>query len=82
MMFAATDTHYTDYMGHQGFIKPREAAGDNIILDLAIEHIGKEAVVDAEGHLQLTGQHESRLVYITKESGLYEFVKETSENTG
>lgn len=82
MMFAATDTHYTDYMGHQGFIRAREAAGDNIILDLAIEHIGKEAVVDAEGHLQLTGQHESRLVYITKESGLYEFVKETFRKYG
>ena len=42
MMFAATDTHYTDYMGHQGFIKRRKEKGDNLILDLVIEHIGKE----------------------------------------
>lgn len=82
MMFAATDTHYTDYMGHQGFIKMRKEAGDNIILDLVIEHIGKEAVVDDDGHLQLTGQHESRLVYITKQSGLYDFVKETFKKYG
>ena len=39
-------------------------------------------MVDAEGHLQLTGQHESRLVYITKESGLYEFVKEAFRKYG
>ena len=82
MMFAATDTHYTDYMGHQGFIKARKEAGDNIILDLVIEHIGMEAVVDEAGKMVMTGQPESRLVYITKETGMYDFVRQTFEKYG
>ena len=79
MMFAATDTHYTDYMGHQGFIKKRKEQGDNIILDLVIEHIGKEVVLDENGEMIETGEVESRLVYVTKETGLYDFVIKTFE---
>lgn len=76
MMFVATDTHYTDYQGHQAFIKARQAEGIDMILDLAIEHIGKEAVFDETGSLVETGEVEARLLYVTEESGLYDSVKE------
>lgn len=82
MMFAATDTHYTDYMGHQGFIKRRKEKGDNLILDLVIEHIGKEVVLDEDGKMIETGEVESRLVYVTKETRLYDFVIKTFEKYG
>lgn len=71
MMFVATDTHYTDYMGHQAFVKARQNEGTNMVLDVAIEHIGKEAVFSDDGDLVETGEVEDRLVYITRESGLY-----------
>lgn len=76
MMFAATDTHYTDYMGHQQFIRMRQAAKDNIILDIAIEHIAKEAVFDDEMNLYETGESEARLLYIGEETGMYDYIKD------
>ena len=77
MMFVATDTHYTDYQGHQQFIKARLVEGMKMVLDIAIEHIAKEVVFDDSGKLIETGEVESRLVYITKESGMYQFVIDT-----
>lgn len=82
MMFAATDTHYTDYMGHQGFIRRRQADKDNIILDIAIEHVAKEAVFDENMNLYETGEPESRLFYIGEETGMYDFVKDTVKKYG
>lgn len=81
-MFAATDTHYTDYRAHQEFIKARQTAGDKIILDIAIEHICKEAVFDEKMNLYETGEVESRLFYIGEETGLYEFVKDRIKKYG
>lgn len=74
MMFAATDTHYTDYMGHQAFIKKRMAEGEKMVLDIAIEHIGKETYFDENYVEHETGEVESRVVYITRESGLNDIV--------
>lgn len=71
MMFAATDTHYTDYMGHRGFIERRHKEGDNIILDVAIEHVGKEVEFDDDYNLIETGQPESRLVYVSANDEVY-----------
>lgn len=82
MMFAATDTHYTDYEGHKGFIQKRKEDGDRILIDLAIEHIGMEAVLDDEGQMIMTGEAEARVVYITEESGLYDFVRDTFAKYG
>lgn len=75
MMFAATDTHYTDYLGHQAFIKKRIESGEKIILDIAMEHVGKETYFDDDYNEHETGEVEPRLVYITKESGLKDVVK-------
>ena len=74
MMFAATDTHYTDYNGHVEFIRQRRYNGENLILDLAIEHIGEETYFDDDYNEIKTGEAEARLVYITRQSGLYDDV--------
>lgn len=74
MMFAATDTHYTDYEGHQAFIRRRQELGEKLILDLAMEHIGKETYFDNDYVEHETGEPESRLVYISKYPGLQDMV--------
>lgn len=79
MMFVATDTHYADYQGHLGFIKARQKEGDRIILDVAIEHIGKESILDEQGRQIETGEVESRMVYVSAQAGLYDFVRSTFE---
>jgi len=76
MMFAATDTHFTDYVGHEAFLGAREQAGDDIVLDLCIEHIGKEVELTQDNHAVETGLVEPRIVYVADESGLLEVVKE------
>lgn len=74
MMFAATDTHYTDYEGHQAFIRRRKELGEKLILDIAMEHIGKETYFDDNYQEHETGEVESRLVYISKYPGLKDIV--------
>ena len=74
IMFAFTDTHFTDYVGHLAFIEERQRAGHRIVLDVCIEHIAKEIELDAENRAIETGHVEPRLVYITEESGLYDDV--------
>ena len=74
MMFAALDTHYTDYAANIGFVKRRKEEGDNVIIDLAIEHVGKEAALDDDYNLYETGEVEPRLIYVS-EPRLYEDVK-------
>ena len=54
-MFAVTDSHYAGYVGHFGFMERRKAEGHNIILDIVTEHIGKEAIQDANGEMKVTG---------------------------
>lgn len=79
MMFAALDTHYTDYAANIGFIKRRKEEGDKVIIDLAIEHVGKEAALDDDFNLYETGEVEPRLLYVS-EPRLYEDVKSIVEH--
>lgn len=79
LMFAATDTHYTDYMGHQGFIEARKKNGENLILDITLEHLGKEVAENENGELVETGEVETRVCYVTKSTNLYDYVKEVVE---
>lgn len=72
MMFAALDTHYTDYAANIGFVRKRKEDGDNILIDIAIEHVGKEAILDDNYELYETGEVEPRVFYCTAPD-LYEF---------
>ena len=82
MMFAATDTHYADYVGHEAFIRQRHENGEKLVLDLCIEHIGKESYLDDDKVEHTSEEPESRLVYISEESGLYDTVLEKYEKYG
>ena len=75
MMFAALDTHYTDYAANIAFVKRRKEEGDKVIIDIAIEHVGKETALDDDYNLYETGEVEPRLIYVS-EPRLYEDVKE------
>ncbi len=75
MMFAATDTHYTDYNGHVEFIKERARQGEKLLIDLAIEHIGEDVYFDDEYNECKAGGVEPRVAYVTDYPGLEEIVK-------
>lgn len=81
MMFAAIDTHFTDYAANEAFVRTRQAEGDKVIIDLVIEHVGKEAVLDENYELYETGEVEPRLFYVSSPE-LYDFVKKTAEEYG
>ena len=76
MMFAAIDTHYTDYAANEAFVRKRAADGEKVLIDIAIEHIGKEAALDENMNLYETGEVEPRLFYVS-EPKLYDFVLDT-----
>lgn len=76
LMFAALDSHYTDYSGHQGFIKRRRLNGDKIILDVVTEHISKEIVIGKDNEVIETGEVEIRLLYVTNVGKLWDITKD------
>lgn len=78
MMFAATDTHFADYVAHEAFVRQRHANGEKLVLDLCIEHIGKESYMDDDYVEHVTDEPESRLVYISSPE-LYDTVMEMFE---
>lgn len=71
--FVATDSHYSDYMGHELFIKHHKEQGEKFIYDIAIEHIGKEVRI-IDGKFVETGDVEPGVVYLTKNAAPYEIV--------
>lgn len=82
LMFAATDTHFTDYVGHLAFLEERRVSKQRIVLDLCIEHVGKEIELGADNQAVETGHVEPRLVYISDESGLYSEVRSAFMRNG
>ena len=79
IMFLATDSHYTDYEGHVGFLDRREAEGDHIIMDLAIEHIGKAMELDQDNRIILNEGCEARQIYVADIDHLADTVYELVE---
>lgn len=79
LMFVATDSHYTDYEGHVGFLENRKKNGDNIVMDFCIEHIAEEMDLDEDNNMILTGEAETRMMYVQDKDGLFEFVKKAVE---
>ena len=76
IMFLATDSHYTDYEGHVGFIDKRMANGEKIVMDIAVEHIGKAMELDGNNDMILYGESEARQIYVSNIPGLPEAVYE------
>jgi hypothetical protein len=66
MMFATFDTHFTGYQQHFAFIDKyitRKQTPYRIVANATIEHVGKRAVVDKAGKLQVLDQHEPRGIF-------------------
>ncbi len=79
IMFLATDSHYTDYEGHVGFIDKRTANGERIIMDIAVEHIGKAMELDEHNNMILYDESEARQIYVSNIQGLPQAVYELVE---
>lgn len=79
LMFVATDSHYTDYNGHVGFLENRKNNNDNIVLDFAIEHVAQEMDLDDDYNIILTGEPETRMLYVEDTNGLLELARESIE---
>lgn len=82
LMFLATDSHYTDYEGHVGFLDKRDEKGENIVLDFAIEHIGKEMELDDDNNIILYDEPEARMMYVADINNLPKLVYDTVANNG
>lgn len=76
MVFAGLDGHYTDYAGHQLFVKNRLEENKNIICDLVIEHIGKEVGIGKDNEPVISEEPEIRLLYVTNTGNNVEIVKQ------
>lgn len=63
-MFAAMDTHFCDYTGHDAFIEERRKQGDNVTHDFALEHIGKDVVIK-DGKFVETGEGVPKILFIS-----------------
>ncbi|WP_269477613.1 M28 family peptidase [Hominibacterium faecale] len=81
LMFAATDTHYESYVGHEAFIEQRKKNNQDIILDVSIEHIGKEVELDENNNAALTGYTDLRNLYVSGSEILMEItINEVEKN--
>lgn len=65
IMFLSTDSHYTDYEGHDKFLDKRAEVGDNIIMDFAVEHIAREMELDVDNEMIIYDEPETRILYVT-----------------
>jgi hypothetical protein len=65
LMFVSLDTHFSMYQGHLDLIKKIRERKMNVIVDIVLEHIGKE-VVEKDGQLQETGYVEPRGIFVTE----------------
>ncbi len=80
MMFATTDTHYCNYVGHKAFIEYIKNEGIDLILVFGLEHIGKEVRENSNGEMALTGENGIRLMFVHENSHLLKLAKESTEH--
>ncbi|MDO4869229.1 MAG: M28 family peptidase [Bacillota bacterium] len=82
MMFAATDSHYTDYEGHVAFVEERKRQGDHIILDCCIEHVAREMDLDEDYNIVMRDEPETRMIYVSDRGGLIPQTRELLQKYG
>ncbi|CAH1208486.1 hypothetical protein PAECIP111892_03119 [Paenibacillus auburnensis] len=76
IIFTTMDTHFTGYQVHDEFIANHLQGQDNILVDVAVEHIAKEVVEDENGNIEFTGEVEPRVVFISDADSLIDITKE------
>jgi len=78
LMFVSLDTHFSMYQGHLDLIKKIRDRKMNVIVDIVLEHIGKE-VVEKDGQLVETGFVEPRGIFVTENPFLIALVTQAVE---
>lgn len=78
LMFVTTDTHFSMYQAHSALIKKIKQEKINLIIDLAIEHIGK-TIIEKDGELIDTGMVEIRGFFVTENPYLISLTKQVME---
>ena len=78
LMFATLDTHFSMYQGHLALIKQIREKKMNVIVDIVLEHIGKE-VVEKDGQMAETGFVEPRGIFVTENPYLISLVSQAVE---
>jgi hypothetical protein len=78
LMFITADTHFSLYQGHLDLIRQFREKKMNVILDIAIEHIGRE-VVEQDGKVVTTGQIEPRGIFVMENPYLISFMVQAVE---
>lgn len=82
LMFAAMDSHFSGYAGHEGFIERLQKEQRNVIMDFVVEHVAMEAVDDEtckEEEMRFTGEIGMRLIYATENEKILTMLKEAME---
>lgn len=77
MMFLSTDSHYTDYEGHDRFLDLMEEQGKTIAIDFCVEHIAKEMDLGPDNEMIIYDRPETRILYATDVKGLADMAFET-----
>ena len=78
LMFATLDTHFSMYQGHLDLIKQIQEKKMKVIVDIALEHIGKE-IVEKDGNLVETGFVEPRGIFVTENPYLISITRQAVE---
>jgi hypothetical protein len=78
LMFATLDTHFSMYQGHLELIRQIREKKMKIIVDIALEHIGKE-IIEKEGKLLETGFVEPRGIFVTENPFLISITRQAVE---
>lgn len=78
LMFVTFDTHFSMYQGHLDMIRRVREQKLNVLVDIVIEHIGKE-VVEKDGELVETGYVEPRGIFVTENPFLLALVRQAVE---
>ena len=79
LLFAALDSHYTDYNGHIEFLKKR-LSEKKILVDIVIEHIGREVGLGINNEPVLSEFPELRIIYVSDDDILRDTTKKAVIN--
>ncbi len=78
LMFVSLDTHFSMYQGHLDLIRQVREKNMKVLVDIVIEHIGKE-VVEKDGRVVETGFEEPRGIFVTENPYLISITKQAVE---
>ena len=76
IMFAAMDSHYSDYDTHDAVVAKFFGDDCKVIANLCVEHIARELAFDEDGKYYMTGQIEPRIVFFDGDDRLLQITEE------